>query len=82
MVARLDSSNEMADLVLDIQEAVSRAADEKAKAALLRRIRRALSADGSGGGDRRRPPISGYRAAAAAGMKAEAGVACGFQFHR
>jgi metallo-beta-lactamase family protein len=59
MVARLDSSNELADIVLDIQEAVSRAADEKAKAVLLRRIRRALSADGSGGGDRRRPPISG-----------------------
>ena len=59
MAPRLDSSNEMAELVLDIQEAVSRAADEKGKAALLRRIRRALSADGNGGGDRRRPPISG-----------------------
>jgi metallo-beta-lactamase family protein len=59
LVARYDSSNEMADLILDLQEAVKQTADEKARGVLLRRVRRALKGDGGSGGDRRRPPISG-----------------------
>jgi metallo-beta-lactamase family protein len=60
MVARLDSHNDMADLILDIRDAVDRAGDEKSKAVILRRLRRALGG-GEGGGDgaRRRPPVSG-----------------------
>ncbi len=59
MVARLDSHNDLADLILDIQSAMSKAADEKARGVILRRLRRALTPDGGGGGDRRRPPVSG-----------------------
>jgi metallo-beta-lactamase family protein len=60
MLARLDSHNDLADLILDIREAVDRAGDEKARGVILRRLRRALSG-GEGGGDgaRRRPPVSG-----------------------
>ena len=60
MVARLDSHNDLADLILDIRDAVERAGDEKAKAVILRRLRRALNT-GEGGGDgaRRRAPVSG-----------------------
>ena len=57
-VARLDSHNELASLVLDIQQEIARAADEKSKGALIRRLRRALTIDGGDGG-RRRPPVSG-----------------------
>ena len=60
MVARLDSHNDLADLVLDIRDAVNRAGDEKAKGVILRRLRRALSSGETGGdGTRRRPPVSG-----------------------
>ena len=60
MVARLDSHNDLADLVLDIRDAVNRAGDEKAKGVILRRLRRALSGGETGGdGTRRRPPVSG-----------------------
>lgn len=60
MVARLDSHNDLADLILDIRDAVDRAGDEKAKNVVLRRLRRALSGgDGGGDGGRRRPPVSG-----------------------
>ncbi len=59
MVARQDSHNELADLVLDIQDQVGKAADEKSRALIIRRLRRALLADQSGSGDRRRPPVSG-----------------------
>lgn len=58
MTAKLDSHNDMADLILDIREAVGRAGDEKSKAVILRRLRRALSGEG-GDGARRRPPVSG-----------------------
>ena len=60
MMARLDSHNELADLMLDIRDAVSKAADEKAKSVILRRLRRALGVgDGGGDGGRRRVPVSG-----------------------
>ena len=60
MVARFDSHNDMADLILDIRDVVDRAGDEKSRAVILRRIRRALSAGDTGGdGGRRRPPVSG-----------------------
>jgi metallo-beta-lactamase family protein len=61
MLARLDSHNELATLVLDIRDAVNAAADEKARGVILRRLRRAL-AGGDGGnpdGNRRRAPVSG-----------------------
>jgi metallo-beta-lactamase family protein len=60
MVARLDSHNDLADLILDVRDSIERAGDEKARAVILRRLRRALSS-GEGGGDgaRRRPPVSG-----------------------
>ncbi len=59
MVARLDSHNELADLVLDIQEAVAKAGDEKARGVIIRRLRRALSSDSGNDGSRRRGPVSG-----------------------
>ncbi|MFN4143055.1 MBL fold metallo-hydrolase [Aestuariivirga sp.] len=59
MTARLDSHNDLADLILDIRDAVDRAADEKSKGVILRRLRRALSGDGGGDSGRRRPPVSG-----------------------
>ena len=42
MVARFDSHNDLADLILDIRDAVERAGDEKARGVVLRRLRRAL----------------------------------------
>jgi len=59
MVARLDSHNDLADLVLDIQAEVARAADEKARGVILRRLRKALAGETGGDGSRRRPPVSG-----------------------
>jgi metallo-beta-lactamase family protein len=60
MVAHLDSHNDLADLVLDIRDAVDKAGDEKAKSVILRRLRRALASGEPGGGDgRRRAPVSG-----------------------
>ena len=59
MVARFDSHNDMADLILDIREAVDKAGDEKARGVILRRLRRALSGGEGGDGARRRPPVSG-----------------------
>ena len=59
MVARFDSHNDMADLILDIRDAVDKAGDEKARGVILRRLRRALAGDGGGDGARRRPPVSG-----------------------
>lgn len=57
-VASRDASNELASLVLDIQDEVARAPGEKNRAAIIRRLRRALAGE-PGGGDRRRGPISG-----------------------
>ena len=61
MVARFDSHNDMADLILDIKDTVSKAGDEKARAVILRRLRRALSGGDTPNPDamRRRPPVSG-----------------------
>lgn len=59
MVARLDSHNDLAGLVLDIREAVDKAGNEKARSVIIRRLRRALSGGDSGDGNRRRPPVSG-----------------------
>jgi metallo-beta-lactamase family protein len=60
MVAHLDSHNDLADLVLDIRDAVDKAGGEKAKSVILRRLRRALAAGEPSGGDgRRRAPVSG-----------------------
>ena len=59
MVARLDSHNELAGLVLDIQDAMKQAPDEKTRGVMVRRLRKALAGDGGGDGNRRRPPVSG-----------------------
>ncbi len=59
MVARLDSHNDLADLVLDIRDIIDKAGDEKARGVILRRLRKALAGDSGGDGARRRPPVSG-----------------------
>ncbi|MCA3554715.1 MBL fold metallo-hydrolase [Aestuariivirga sp.] len=61
MVARFDSHNDMAELILDIKGTVDKAGGEKARAVILRRLRRALAGgDGtSPDATRRRPPVSG-----------------------
>jgi metallo-beta-lactamase family protein len=41
-MARLDWHNELAELVLDINDEVGKAADEKARAVIIRRLKRAL----------------------------------------
>jgi metallo-beta-lactamase family protein len=43
LVGRLDSHNDLAKLLLDIGETVDRAADERAKATVVRRLRRTLA---------------------------------------
>lgn len=45
-VARLDWHNDVTRLILDINQALRDEADEKARAVLIRRLRRALDADG------------------------------------
>ena len=59
MVARLDSHNELADLVLDIRDVVDKSGDEKARGVIIRRLRKALQGEQGGDGNRRRPPVSG-----------------------
>jgi metallo-beta-lactamase family protein len=59
MVARLDSHNDLADLILDIEDAMKQAPDEKARGVIVRRLRKALVGEGGGDGGRRRPPVSG-----------------------
>ncbi len=59
MVARLDSHNDLADLVLDIRDIIDKAGDEKARGVIIRRLRKALAGDSGGDGGRRRPPVSG-----------------------
>ena len=59
MVARLDSHNELADLILDIRDVMDKAGNEKAKGVIIRRLRRALAGNDGGDGNRRRPPVSG-----------------------
>jgi hypothetical protein len=51
----------MADLLLDIKQTVDKAGDEKSRAVILRRLRRALSGGDAPNPDamRRRPPVSG-----------------------
>jgi metallo-beta-lactamase family protein len=47
-VGRLDWNNDLTKLVLDINDAVAKAADEKSRAVILRRLRRALTANEPG----------------------------------
>lgn len=58
MVARFDSHNDLADLILDIEDVMHKLPDEKSRGVIIRRLRKALAGDG-GNGDRRRPPVSG-----------------------
>ena len=59
-VAARDSHNELASLHLDIDQELAKTADEKSRAVVIRRLRRALAGDGSGGDNsRRRGPVSG-----------------------
>jgi len=59
VVGAPDARNELTDLMLSIQQEIDRASDEKSRAALARRLRRALSGDGGSDNSRRRPPVSG-----------------------
>ena len=59
LVARMDWHNDLADLVLDINQEVAKAPDERARGVILRRLRRALIGEGSNDPNRRRPPVSG-----------------------
>ncbi len=47
-VARLDWHNDLSKLLIDIDEAVGNAADEKSRQVVIRRLRRALEAAGEG----------------------------------
>jgi metallo-beta-lactamase family protein len=47
-VGRFDWNNDLTDLILDINDTVTKAADEKSRAVILRRLRRALTAEESG----------------------------------
>jgi len=58
LMAKLDSHNELANLVLDINQTIAEAADEKVRGVIIRRLRRAVAGD-PGGGARRRAPFSG-----------------------
>ena len=72
MVARFDSHNDMADLLLDIKEVVDKAGDEKSRAVILRRLRRALGRRRRRpDANRRRPRSPARRGAAAAWTRAE-----------
>lgn len=48
MVGRRDSSNDLSKLLLDINDAVAREADERARRVLIRRVRRALDEKANG----------------------------------
>ncbi|CAN5290423.1 MBL fold metallo-hydrolase [soil metagenome] len=49
-IARLDWHNDLTQLVLDINDEVKKAADEKARGVIIRRVRRALALEGAGSG--------------------------------
>jgi metallo-beta-lactamase family protein len=57
-VARPDWNNDLAGLHLDIDQEITKLADAKSRAALIRRVKRALVGE-SPDNTRRRPPISG-----------------------
>lgn len=57
-VARPDWNNDLAGLHLEIDQEISKAADAKSKAVLIRRLKRALAGEPPDN-TRRRPPISG-----------------------
>jgi metallo-beta-lactamase family protein len=60
LVAMRDSSNELAGLHLDIDQELRKYADEKSRAVVIRRLRRALFGEGPPADvPRRRPPVSG-----------------------
>ncbi len=59
MVARMDWHNDLAELVLDLNQEVAKAPDERARSVILRRLRRALTGEGGNDPGRRRPPVSG-----------------------
>ncbi len=58
LVARPDWNNELTSLHLEIEQEISKAADAKSKAILIRRLKRALAGEAPDN-TRRRPPISG-----------------------
>jgi metallo-beta-lactamase family protein len=57
-VAKHDWNNDLTRLVLDIDQELAKAADAKSKAAIIRRLNRALAGD-TPDNTRRRPPLSG-----------------------
>ncbi len=58
-LARLDWHNDLQELVLNIADEVKRAGDDKSRAVIIRRLRRALAGSDQPPADRRRGPISG-----------------------
>jgi metallo-beta-lactamase family protein len=58
-VASRDSHNDLQSLILEIQDEVGKAGDEKGRGALIRKLKRALAGDSGGDNTRRRPPVSG-----------------------
>ncbi len=59
VVGAPDARNELANLMLEIQQEIDKATDEKSRGALARKLRRALSGDGGADNSRRRSPVSG-----------------------
>ena len=57
-IARPDWNNDLTGLHLDIDQEINKAADAKSRAAIIRRMKRALGGDNPDN-NRRRPPISG-----------------------
>ena len=55
----MDWHNDLAELVLDINQDVAKAPDERARSVILRRLRRALTGENPNDPTRRRPPVSG-----------------------
>ena len=55
----MDWHNDLAELVLDLNQEVAKAPDERARSIILRRLRRALTGEGGTDPGRRRPPVSG-----------------------
>ncbi|MBI2718573.1 MAG: MBL fold metallo-hydrolase [Rhizobiales bacterium] len=58
-VATRDTHNDLQSLLLDIHSELGKVADEKSRAVIIRRLKRALSGDHGGEPSRRRSPVSG-----------------------
>ena len=59
IVGAPDARNELTQLMLEIQQEIDKATDEKSRGVLIRKLKRALAGDGGNDNSRRRPPVSG-----------------------